>query len=218
MPKYAYNHHYRMTAARRAALKKAQLASAKKRRKRQRVAKSAAGVVAVTAIAAGGIGGYKRGKNKRVVPNVVSVSTATRPNAVHPLKKSNVGKEIDLQRHGINDQLIDEDSTIDYGIVGMAKRRATVKKARRTRGKANVHVKSKRIISVHSNGVALPGAKARGIEKARMTYSPKKRSVRYRNDRDRPTPPAWLDPYGKKLKARNDRIRAKTFAAKKRKK
>ena len=44
---------YRMTAARRAALRKAQLASAKKRR-RNRIVKTTAGVLGVTAAAAGG--------------------------------------------------------------------------------------------------------------------------------------------------------------------
>lgn len=45
---------YRMTAARRAALRKAQIAAAKKRKRRRKVAATVGGVVAVTAAAAGG--------------------------------------------------------------------------------------------------------------------------------------------------------------------
>jgi hypothetical protein len=203
-----------MTAARRAALRKAQVASARKRRRNKKIVK-AASVVAVT-VAAGG-GSYYRGKKNRgkASINVVNTTVNTTSSPVNANKMKKVGSEIDVERWSYGNQVFNDDDAMDYGKIGKSKPgyKQSFIPRRRPKGKPNTHVKSKRVTMVYSDGVAITGARARWTEKQRMTYSPIKRGKRYVNARDSPTPPTWLDPYGKRLKARNDALKAKKTAA-----
>ena len=192
----AYRYH-RMTPARRAALKKAQLAAAKKRKRNRRVA-TAVGVVAVTAAAGGG---YARGRKKAKarearVPQITL--SGVKFDTVRPLKYTG-GKEIDLIRHTAESQMFDENSRIDYGKIGspiksskltLTRRQAIITKrlAKAAEGK-----RTRRIIAVHRDGSVEPiGNKARYNIKRRMNYKPSKRSAEYKAARDRRNPPKWL--------------------------
>lgn len=193
----AYRYH-RMTPARRAALRKAQLASAKKRKRNRRIA-TGAGVVAVTMA---GAGGYKRGRGKarareaRVPSITLDGSKFT---WTQRTEKYNGGKEVDLVRHSRQSQLFDENSRIDYGKIGQPIRVRQVHlsfrqaRARKKLEKAAKGIRRRRKIFVAPDGTVEPiGARERAKIKARMDYRPSKRSKRYIDARDRPTPPPWL--------------------------
>jgi hypothetical protein len=203
-----------MTAARRAALRKAQVASARKRRRNKKIVKTA-GVIAVT-VAAGG-GSYSRARKRRgsASINVVNTTVNATSNPVNANKVKRVGNEIDVDRWSYNNQVFDENDTMDYGKVGRPKPgyKQSFIPRRKPKGKPNRHVKSKRLNVVYSDGTILSGARQRWTEKQRMTYSPNKRSVRYKDARDRPVPPTWLDPYQQKQKQRAKALREKRAAA-----
>lgn len=192
----AYRYH-RMTPARRAALRKAQLASAKKRKRNRRIA-TGAGIVAVTVA---GAGGYKRGQKKAKarearVPSVTL--NGSKFTWTQPIKYSG-GREVDLIRHSRDSQLFDENSRIDYGKIGQPIRvkqiHLTFRQARAQKKltKAAKGIARRRKIYVNPDGTVEPiGARERAKIKARMEYKPSKRSKRYVDARDRPNPPKWL--------------------------
>lgn len=214
MPRSAYSRGYRMTAARRAALRKAQIASARKRRRNKKIVK-VAGVIAVT-VAAGG-GGYARARKRggSASINVVNTTVNATSSPVNANKMKKAGSEIDVDRWTYGNQVFNDDDVMDYGKVGRSKPgyKQSFIARRKPKGKPNLHVKSKRINAVYSDGTILSGARARWTEKQRMTYSPNQRSVRYGDARDRPVPPPWLDPYQTKQKQRAKALREKRAAA-----
>jgi hypothetical protein len=208
-----------MTAARRAALRKAQIASAKKRKRNKKIKRVAgtAGVIAVTATAAGG--GYYRGKAKRSRFNVVNTVAVNAPKPMRAIEMRRTGKGVDVFRWTYDNQNTSDDDVIDYGKIGSVQPgyKQTLIRKRKPKGKPNTHSKGKRINVVYSDGTILSGARQRWTEKQRMTYSPNKRSASYRDARDRPVPPRWLDPYKTKQKQRADALKAKKAAARARK-
>lgn len=108
---------YRMTSARRAAIKKAQRISAQKRRGKHRKKIAAGvvgvGVIGVTMYAANGY--RKRGKGGKGPVNVVSQTMAATPSA---------SKELDLIRINALDAI---HTGIDYGEVGKPRTDSTLK-------------------------------------------------------------------------------------------
>lgn len=193
MAKSVYNRYYRMTAKRRAALRKAQLASARKRRRKKKIAISTASVVAVTAASAGGYGYGKRQRRKNA-SNVVSSTMSATSQAVHPIfdmQPKSSSTVIDVSRFTIENQIVDEDSKVDFSILGKSKFQPRKSKIRKTRGKLNVHIKRRRIMTASPDGELLTARDRRNLAK-RMSYKGSKRRQAYIAARDRPDPPNWL--------------------------
>lgn len=201
MAKKVYRQYYRMTAARRASIRKAQIASAKKRKRQRRVV-IGGGVIAVTMAAAGGNRYGKAKKARRASLNVVqtTMSKARVDAPVNAIKYSS-SKEVDIVRNTIDSERINNpDRPIDFSSVGRGRARLTITplegtgRRKRVRGKQNTHSRGKRIIAVYSNGDTEPiGHRARSREKEKINYSSAKRTRRYDEAKGRkPKPPRWL--------------------------
>lgn len=229
MARQVYARHYKMTARRRAALRKAQIASARKRRNRRKAAKVAvgAGVIAVTMA-----GSYQRSKRKAAAKNVVQQTTLAgfrlseprlhTASVVNGQTTSSAGKEVDIVRFDIKGQISDENSKIDFGKVGTPRTQRTYLTFRRGVAqnklrKAAKGTRGRRIIEVFSDGSTGPiGARARSKEKEKMNYSPSARRTSYQNARDRIDPPPWLRGLVQRRSERNAIIVRETKAAKQR--
>jgi hypothetical protein len=172
---------YRMTPARKAALRKAQIASAKKR-KRARVKRTAKGVAGgVLAVTMGGVGGHytKKGvtryKNKRAYAAFVKLATPTQ-RALPPGSKTT---KIDYsQRRADNAVLFDENGRPRGNKNGLAQWE---------KGQAKWIPKHKRWMKSRSDGTVQPIKRNRVKYNAqrRGSYSPGERKLKYKNQ-DRP--------------------------------
>lgn len=150
---------YRMTPARRAAIKKAQEASARKRRKRRIIAGTGITVVSVTAAAAGGYYARK-GINKRRYRKAHEYFVSRTPQLALPAGKTK------LKRNLENSVFVD--------------------RAGNPRGRKNTIAPRKGVIKVNSQGVARSIKRNRPNYDAsrRADYSPKERQLKYINSED----------------------------------
>jgi hypothetical protein len=221
MAKKVYRQYYRMTAARRASIRKAQIASAKKRKRQRRVAVGG-GIIAVTMAAAGGNRYGKAKKARRASLNVVqtTMSKARVDTPVSAIKYSS-SKEIDIIRNTVDSERINNpDRPIDFSSVGKGQARGTITRLegtgrrKRVRGEANTFSRGKRIIAVYSDGSTEPvGARARSREKEKINYSSAKRTRRYNDAKGRPKPPRWLLGSPEVMRKRNARLKQERIDA-----
>lgn len=172
---------YRMTSARRAAIKKAQAASARKRRgkRKRRIATGVGivgglGVVGVTLYAAN-----NRSRNRKSGSSV-GVVQQTMTSSPQPITTDK----------SFDDSDIDD---IDYGgpgkITSISERQEKAKrKAERTKRKKN------RVFAVDANGVATGYKRYRPNDalRKRQNYDRKARAKRYEEAKNRKNPPPWL--------------------------
>lgn len=183
---------YRMTSARRAAIRKAQQASARKRRgrKKAKIAVSSLGVVAVTVAAGYGYrkyGARKKSKSMPVTQNIVQVTT---PSIVY----SN-SKEIDVFRETIDSSTSytrKGKPKVNYGKVGKPIEAMTVgeiKNSSKGKGRGNKNrPKGKgRHVTPQQGGPIQKVLRYRPQrnEKRRMDYSPIKRSISYKKNAEK---------------------------------
>lgn len=230
MAKRVYATSYRLTARRRAALRKAQLASARKRKNRRKAAKVAVGAGVIAATMAGS---YQRSRKRSIAAqNVVQKTTLAgfRTNQqMHTIsvvtgQVGNPGRggELDLLRFDIASQLLDEKSKIDFGKLGQPRRKYTSLTFRRGVAqnklrKAARGTRGRRVIDVFPDGSTGPiGAKARYNVSRRMSYKPSVRRSAYQGARDRYDPPPWLGGLVQRRSERNAKIVRETKAAKQR--
>lgn len=191
---------YRMTSARRAAIKKAQAASARKRRgKRKR--KIATGVGIVGGLGVVGVTMYaaNKGMKKRKSQKQSSVGVVTET------IQMSTSKEIDVIRTGIYDSV---ERGLDYSEIGAREHqnpsgtlsidritRAQKKAAKAARGRRG---RKKNVVD--SSGVVTPLVRFRPNynDDRRSKYRPSVRHGEYIDARDRQDPPPWLSKDKKK--------------------
>lgn len=175
---------YRMTPARRAALKKAQLAAAKKRKstRRKNIVKGAAATV--LAVTMGGAGGHyaRKGvtKRKNRIAYAKFVET-TRPTQLALPAGKTKGKttKIDYSQRRMNNAVtVDKNGRPRGNKNGLAKYE---------KGQAKWVPKHKRLVKVSRNGMAQTLRRNRAKYNAlrRGSYSPGQRQLKYQNQ-DRP--------------------------------
>lgn len=178
---------YRMTSARRAAIKKAQRISAQKRRGKKKkraigAGIAAAGVIGVTMYAANGY--RKRNRSSKSVGNINVVSVTTSAD-----KPYTGNKELDIVRRDITSSLLverDPDTKkINYGLnyraIGTDIRdNKPVKQWTRER-KIGVHRRGRGVVRVTPAGVAvkLKRNRPKFNDDRRMNYSPGERHQKY---------------------------------------
>ncbi len=229
MARQVYATHYRLTARRRAALRKAQLASARKRKNRRKAAKVAVGAGVIAATMAGS---YQRSRKRSMAAqNVVQKTTLAGFKTNQQLHTISVvtgqtgagkGGELDVLRFDIKSQLVDEKSKIDFGKLGKPRKKYSSLTFRRGVAqnklrKAARGTRGRRVIDVFPDGTTGPiGAKARYNVSRRMSYKPSVRRGAYQASRDRYDPPPWLGGLVQRRSERNAKIVRETKAAKQR--
>ncbi len=214
---------YRMTSARRAAIRKAQQASARKRRGKKKKVAIGAGVAGLGVIGVTMYASMGRGRGKKSVAGPVNVVTTTM--AVEPIKLSE-SKEIDLIRFDLEEAVAPvykKDGTIkkfrvDAPLVGQTKRSIELaEKAkrgswRRERAKRKMERSARGYRGRGQSVVGIDGVLLRKIQRNRANrnkryrdeYDPKKRSKRYEAEKLRN--PKWLQDRAT-TKANNQAIR-----------
>lgn len=189
---------YRMTSARRYAIKKAQAASARKRRgKRRRKIGVGVGlsVVAVT-VAAGGYAARRRGGKRGVLQTTLGDS---------PIKYS-TSKEIDVIRQTIDDTIQvtkrGKYKGFDYGRTGKPFDSSKpveswrVTRAKKKAAKAAAGIKKKGVTRVKKNGLTdrVLRNRPKYDSDRRNDYRPSQGASRYQEQKSRENPPMWLQP------------------------
>jgi len=188
---------YRMTSARRAAIKKAQAASARKRRgkKKRRIAAGvgagvgALGVIGVTLYAAN-----NRSRRKKSGSTTAKAVSSSPVNVVQQTTGSSP-KPITFDKSFDDSDIGDIDYSGPGKITVISERQEEAKrKAARTQRKKN------RVFAVDSSGTARSYRRYRPNDalRKRQNYDPKARAKRYEEAKNRKNPPPWLSKQKKK--------------------
>ena len=204
---------YRMTSARRAAIRKAQLASARKRRgKKRRQIATGVGVLAVTMAAAGGAAHYRRKRGASKSVNVVQET-------LRPTETLSTSKEIDVLRNYIEESIVTQkngSSKIDFGRVGRPRAHGVDKNLhvnqRQLDRKQNKQTKGKGVTRTDRHGKTDHVLRNRpGFNDSRRNeYRPSSRRQRYQENKSRDQVPRWLTPEHRAMKRTQKRTKALT--------
>lgn len=184
---------YRMTSARRAAIKKAQRISAQRRKGKRRkravgAGIAAAGVIGVTLYAANGYGNRKRARKAAAGKvNVVATTMAAEPPYTG-------GKELDIFRRDIYSSLVirrDSETKkpsygLDYSVVGSDVRDAKPVKHWGKEKKAGKSRSGRGVVRASEKGVVdkVLRNRTRSADKKRAEYSPSARKAAYEANKE----------------------------------